>query len=81
MDKKPKLEVVNESVIDTVEVDGAKKILDKISEYSVSNQNIVKSVGEIDSEIKKLTDLKAQYINLALTNNGAIQALQALIEK
>jgi succinate dehydrogenase/fumarate reductase flavoprotein subunit len=57
------------------------KITLQIKEYSDSNQNIVKTVGEIDAKLKELTDLRAQYVNLALSNNGALAALKKLIDK
>ena len=76
-----RFKAVSEGNVDIVEVDSAKKILDKIEEYSKSNQNIVKSVNEIDAEIKRLADLKQQYVNLALSNNGALNVLNALIAK
>ena len=55
------------------------EIFFKIKEYTESNKNIVATVSQIDSEVKRLSDLKVQYINLGLSNNGALSVLQSLL--
>ena len=48
---------------------------ERIEILSADNQVIIDNMNKINEEIKRLNGLRQQYINQALSNNGALQTL------